>query len=155
MSVLAVPKDKQGVTVCFDKGEKAKGSIFLERYFESLSILNKMTAFLEREDASIFVPFQQESGITEFLNKDHILIVELDNVDVDGLDLAFFVKLNVAIVLSDDSLLTGTLLTEAPAEKSRLSDCLNIPNGFLAVKSGDKLVYVNKHMIKKVMLIAA
>jgi hypothetical protein len=42
-------------------------------------------------------------------------------------------------------------MAEVPREKNRLSDCLNLPHRFLSVKTGGKILYINKKAIQKVV----
>lgn len=152
MSVFVVPKDKQRVAVRFDSGQTEEGSVFLERCADSRDVSRKMTSLLEREDAGVFLPFQREDGATEFLNIGHVVSIGIDCADERSL--TFYVRLNVRMTLSDGNAITGTLLAEAPQEKSRLSDCLNMPSRFITVMTAGKLLYVNRRMVEKVVLAA-
>lgn len=153
MSVFAVPKDKHKVVVRFDSGQTQEGSVFLERGTQDRDVSRKMTEFL---DDAVFLPFQREDGTTEFINISHVVSIEADRPDDSGL--AFHVRLNVKLILADapgsGSAITGTLLAEAPLERSRLSDCLNMPSRFITVVTADKLHYVNRSLVKKAVLAA-
>lgn len=151
MSVFAVPKDKQAIIVHFDNGDKIGGDIFLERAHGVQSIRNRMTAFLESETGNSYFPFRPENGTTEFVNKKHIIAIEFA---YEGQDDSLCVSMNISAVLMNGGSVSGTLIAEVPSELSRLSDCLNQRNNFLAVKTGASMLFLNKNMIKKVMLAA-
>ena len=152
MSVFFVPKDKHKVVVSFDNGQTQEGSVFLERCTQDRDVSRMMAEFLQRTDDSVFLPLQREDGTTEFINTSHVATIETDRPDESGL--AFYVRLNVKLMLADapGGDITGTLLAEAPQERSRLSDCLNMPSRFIAVLTADKLRYVNRRLVKKAVL---
>lgn len=149
MSVFTVPKDKQEISVHFEQGVSSGGMIFLERYPEERSIHSKLSAFLE-EPTSFFPFLVTEKNTTELLNKKQIRAIEIDYAD-KYLEISFMHIEDITVFFKDGSVISGTLLTDAPAALSRLSDCLNFPDKFITVKTGDRLFYINKEMILKVV----
>jgi hypothetical protein len=151
--VLTVPKDRQGVTVRLSGGEVLEGEIFLEFMSELLSTHQKLTAFLEND--TLFFPVKlAKTDTTEFVNKKNVWSVE---VAVPGdresgyFPQLFMHSITVTVHFCDGATISGDLLAEAPREKARLSDCLNMANQFLSVKTGAKICYLNKDALRTVM----
>ncbi len=72
-AALAIPKDRQDVTVHLCGGGVLEGTIFLEYSQPELTLLQKVTAFLEGENT--FFPLRlSEGGATEFINKKNVRI---------------------------------------------------------------------------------
>jgi hypothetical protein len=42
-------------------------------------------------------------------------------------------------------------MAEVPQEKARLSDCLNMSNRFLSIRTGATMCYINKDALQKVV----
>ncbi len=154
-TAFAVPKDKQAVTVVLDSGKALEGVIFLEYAPEELTIHHRMVAFLE--DGSTFFPLAKKNDGTELINKRNIRLIEL-NISGQGdkvnTTISLMYTVNITAVFTDDSTLTGALLADVPLEKARLSDSLNLPDKFLNVKVDDKICYINKGSLRKVVYAA-
>ncbi len=152
-TMFAVPKDRQAVTVRLDKGGLLEGEIFLEPVPGSLSLHHKVTAFLENND--LFFPIRLTvSGTTEFINKKRVRFIEIDfpgGPAEDYFSVQTMQSFPVIALCTDGSGVTGELLAEAPQEKARLSDCLNLPNTFLCMKTDEKMRYINKEALQKVV----
>ncbi len=150
---FAVPKEKQRVTVRLETGAALEGTIFLEYSPGALSVFQKISAFLE--DGSVFFPLLlSATGRTEFINKKNVEIVEADYPEETGtgaVSLSLMRIENITALFKDGSAMSGALMAEVPGEKSRLSDCLNLPNKFLSVRVGGKIHFINKDMIHKVV----
>lgn len=145
-AVFTVPKDRQVVTVRMDNGVTLEGEIFLENFADNLSAHQKVTALLESSNA--FFPIRINStGKTEFLSKKSVRVVEVlfpEDPDNSYFSYRLMRTIPVTALFSDTDSISGELMAEVPAEKARLSDCLNLPDKFLSVKSGEKMCYLNK-----------
>ncbi len=151
---LAVPKDRQDVTIhLLGGGAMIEGTIFLEYASPGLTLLQKVTAFIEGRNA--FFPLQRkESGATEFINKKNVRTVELvysASAEKDSFALSLMYSVDITAVFMNSETVSGTLLAEVPIENARLSDCLNLPNRFLIVKVDGKIRYINKSALQKVV----
>jgi hypothetical protein len=150
---LAVPKDRQGVTVRLLGGGAIEGTIFLEYAPAGLTLLQKVNAFLEESNA--FFPLRlSESGTTEFINKKNVGVIELAytaDEEKDSLALSLMYSVEVTAIFVNDNAISGALLAEVPLERARLSDCLNLPQQFLSIKVDGKICYINKNALQKVM----
>lgn len=146
-SEFAVPKEKQLVSVLLLGGEVHEGNIFLEYYPEARTLHQKIVAFLE--DANDFFPLSA-GGVPEFISKSAIRMVEVRYPEEDEAFSIMHVEL-VTVIFSDGSQVSGDLLADVPAEKMRLSDCLNIPSRFLCTRAYGKVCYINKKAILKVI----
>ena len=152
-TALAVPKDRQDVTVHLSDGGVLEGTIFLEYSQAERTLLQKVTAFLEA--GNTFFPLRlTEGGATEFINKKNVRNVELAysaDAEKDSLALSLMYQVEVTAIFANGSAISGALLAEVPLEKARLSDCLNLPNRFLSVKVDSKICYINKSALQKVV----
>jgi hypothetical protein len=152
-TVFTVPKDRQGVTIRLDKGAALEGEIFLESVSDDLSVHQKVTAFLENNNA--FFPVKvNSSGNTEFVNKKNVRMVDVDfpeGPDTNYFSFRIMRAISVTALFSDGEAVSGELMAEVPEEKARLSDCLNLPDKFLSVKAGGKMRYINKEALQKVV----
>jgi hypothetical protein len=149
---FAVPKDRLSVIIRLEKEASLKGDIFLEYVSETTSMHQKVTAFLEQGNA--FFPIKLSSGITEFVNKTHVRYVAIslpDDPNAQYFSFRPMQAIRVNALFGDGEAIRGELLAEVPAEKTRLSDCLNMQNNFLSVKSDDKICYINKESLQKVV----
>jgi hypothetical protein len=152
-SPYAVPKDRQGVTVHLDEGRAIDGVIFLDADADAHTLHRRMTAFLEGGHA-FFPLLTNHEGKPEFVGKAKVRMVEVENIDAPVLQpelVSVMQMTDVAVEFPDGIITRGTLMSEAPAEKARLSDCLNLPGRFLSVKAGKKLLYINKDLVFRVM----
>jgi hypothetical protein len=150
--VYAVPKHRQNVTVRLDTAISVSGSIFLESAPGANTVHHKVVAFLE--DETMFFPLTLlEGGATEFIRKRNIRMVEAIYEEDEELTtaLGLMQRVSITAVFTDDSSISGELMADVPAEKARLSDCLNLPYHFLIMKVGNAICYVNKYALRKVM----
>lgn len=152
---FAVPKDRQDVAVWLYEGRALTGTIFLDYTAAALDVHHRMVAFLE--DGSIFFPLVLKGGGTEFIHKKNIKLIELNCGD-DGEQLETTFNLmhtvNITAVFTDEGKLSGSLLADVPVEKTRLSDCLNLPDKFLNVRIDTRIYYINKDSLRKVIYAA-
>jgi hypothetical protein len=148
-----VPIDRRAVTVHMDNGAILEGEIFLGLFGDNLSTHQKILALLE--DSSTFFPFMIcKSGKTEFLNKRNVRVVELllpEDPDNHYFSFGRMHTIPITALFSSADSISGELMAEVPEEKTRLSDCLNLPDMFLCVKSGEKVCYLNKETLQKVV----
>ncbi len=150
--LYAVPKFRQNVTVHLDAAASVSGSIFLEPAPGANTAHHKVAAFLE--DEAMFFPLTlQEGGPTEFIRKRNIRMVEATYGEDEELKtaLGLMQRKTITVVFTDNSSISGELLSEVPAEKARLSDCLNLPSLYLVMQVGDNICYVNKYLLRKVV----
>jgi hypothetical protein len=146
-SDLAVPKEKQLVTVHLLGGDTIEGNIFLEYHPDLRTQHLKMMAFLENQ--TDFFPLS--SGRTpEFISKSAIRMVEVHNaVDEASFDI-MHVEL-VTVIFRDGTQVSGDLLADVPDQRRRLSDCLNLTGRFLCTRAYGKVCYISKQAILKVV----
>jgi hypothetical protein len=151
-AALAVPKDRQNVTVHLDAASSVEGSIFLEAAPGANTVHHKVVAFLE--DDTMFFPLTPEGGgAPEFIRKRNIRMVEAaygENEELEAV-LSLMQRVSIMAFFTDDTSVSGELLSEVPAEKTRLSDCLNLPHHFLVVQIDGTICYVNKYALRKVV----
>jgi len=152
-AAFAVPKDRQNITVRLSQGAPLVGEIFMESIAEGLSIHQKITSFIENSTA--FFPIKlAPGGSTEFINKNKVQVFEVsmpEDPETDYFAHLLMQTIPVTVFLNDGSTVSGELLAEVPQEKARLSDCLNMTEKFLVVKSGERMCYVNKSAVQKVV----
>ena len=152
-AIFAVPKDRHAVTVRLDKGIKLEGEIFLEYMASGLSTHQKVTAFLENEN--LFFPIKIiASGMTEFINKKTVQTVVVgfpEDPETGYFSHLLMHSIRVTARFCDGTIVSGNLMAEVPQEKARLSDCLNMSNRFLSVKTGATMCYINKDALQKVV----
>lgn len=151
-AAFTVPKDRLSVSIQLEKGVTLNGEIFLEYVPDTVSLHQKVTAFLENDNA--FFPIKVGNGGTEFVNKTHVRYVEINfPVDPDANYFSFrpMQAIPVKAQFGDGDTVKGELVAEVPAEKARLSDCLNLQNKFLSVKTADKICYINRDTLQKVI----
>ena len=151
-SGLAVPKERQVVTVHLGGGVKREGAVFLESARGGMTLHQKLVAFLDDEAAFFPLTLDDGSG-TEFLQKKNVRMIELEYAaDRERIEQAISIMFTVHVtaVFPDDTSLTGLLIEDVPPEKARLSDCLNLPHAFLCVRTAGTLWYVNKALLRRV-----
>jgi len=152
-NAFTIPKDHQSVTVRFSTGVALEGEIFMESVSEGLSMHQKISAFIEHGNA--FFPIRAIARRnTEFINKNKIQLIEVSLPEDPGT--GYFAdqlmhSIPVTVYLNEGNTVSGELLAEVPQEKNRLSDCLNLTDKFLTVKSGQKMFYINKEALQKVV----
>ena len=149
-SDLAVPKEKQLVTVYLLGGDTIEGDIFLEYNPDLRTPHLKMMAFLENQ--TDFFPLS--SGSTpEFISKSAIRMVEVHSpADEDAFNI-MHVEL-VTVIFRDGTQISGDLLADVPHQRRRLSDCLNLTGRFLCTRAYGKVCYISKQAILKVITAA-
>ena len=152
-TAFQVPKDRQAVIVRLSPGVVVEGEIFMEAFSENLSIHQKISAFIE--DTNSFFPIKViPGGDTEFINKNTIQLVEVsvpDDPETSYFAHLLMQTIPVTAYFRDGDTVSGELMAEVPQEKARLSDCLNLREKFLKVKSGNKMCYINKKTLQKVV----
>ena len=151
---LTVPKDRQEVAVFLKKGARVAGIIFLDHLVAEMPFHQKISAFLE--DGSSFFPLAVGGGNTvEFINKKTVQRIEVDHPksdeELEAVLLNVMVVVNITAFFLDGSTVRGGLLADVPQDKARLSDCLNLPDTFLCIQSGEQFVYINKDAVQKVV----
>jgi hypothetical protein len=80
----------------------------------------------------------------------------VDVVIPDGPESSFFSHLHMHTIpiiahFADGATISGDLMAEVPQEKARLSDCLNMSNRFLSVRTSGIMRYINKQALQKVI----
>ncbi len=150
-TAFAVPKDRQQVVVRMSKDVLLEGEIFLESLSEGQSMHQKIVNFLENDTA--FFPLKvAPAGNTEFIHKSNIQSVSIslpDDPDITYFSGLLLHTIPLAITLPEGDTISGHLMAEVPREKARLSDCLNLPDAFLSIRSQDTVFYINKNAIRK------
>lgn len=151
---FAVPKRRQNVVLHLEEPAIAmQGTIFLEPVHDGIPAYQAVAAFLE--DNSRFFPFLLDrTGQTECINKASILTVEMEyetDRDDSSFPIARLQREEITVVFRSGKEMRGILLAEVPEERSRLSDCLNLPDKFLSIRSKSTIYYINKAAILKVV----
>ena len=151
MKELSIDKNKIQVAITFADGSKGKGEIFLARHAGGYYGGQNVADLLNGDKA--FLPISLESGAVEFISKSQILTIEGELIaddDDEMLSSGLIHQKDVVVVTSGNQTIIGTLLAEVPDERSRLSDCLNLPEKFIRLKSESRYLHINKAMIKKI-----
>jgi hypothetical protein len=152
-AAFAVPKDRQVVTIRLSGNASLEGEIFIESMSESMSIHQKVTAFLE--NSNTFFPIKViPGGNTEFISKKNILSVEVgfpEDPETSYFAHLFMHTIPITAYFYDGHTLSGELMAEVPREKARLSDCLNLASKFIDLKTDNKMCYINKDALLKVV----
>lgn len=144
----AVPKEKQKVTVHLVGGETISGSVFLEFFPEALTLYQKMSSFLE--DGNAFFPLAAETGVPQFVNKSSVRMMKVDHPEEEPSFSLMHIE-EITALFSDGAKISGMLMADVPAERARLSDCLNLTPLFLSVRTGDSILFLNKKSVQKVV----
>ena len=144
---LAIPKEKQLVTVFLLGGDTIEGNIFLEYNPSAQSPHQKMMAFLENEKD--FFPLSSGS-MPEFISKSAIRMVEVHYPEDEEAFNIMHVEL-VTVIFRDGTQVSGDLLADVPDQRRRLSDCLNLTGRFLCTRAYGKVCYISKQAILKVI----
>lgn len=151
-AAYAVPTDRQRISAHLDKGKVLTGDIFLESFTQDLSIHQRVTAFLE--NSNLFFPLKTvEAGKTAFINKYTVGLIEVgisEDPSSEYFSFHLMHSIPVTVELRHGDIINGSLMAEVPEEKARLSDCLNLPNNFLCIKTTDKVFYINMKAIQQV-----
>jgi hypothetical protein len=152
-AAFAVPRDRQGVTVRLGGGAAIEGEIFLEYMHADLSLHQKVTMFLENNN--VFFPLKVDaSGGTAFISKKNVWTVEVgfpEDPETSYFSHLLMQTIPVIAHFCDGTTISGILMAEVPKEKARLSDCLNMQNIFLSVKTDRGMCYINKDALQKVV----
>jgi hypothetical protein len=145
---FAIPKEKQKVTVHLTGGETLPGTIFLEYIPEAVTLHQKVTAFLEDENE--FFPLAADGDGPQFISKRSLRMLEVEYPEEESTFSLMHIE-DITAVFSDGSQVGGMLMADVPAEKARLSDCLNLPGRFLSVWAGGPVLFINKDAVRKVV----
>ncbi len=152
MDELSVRKNRATVTAVFSDGTKIRGEVFLASYSETHYGHQKVADILEGEKLFIPVSIREEDRV-EFINKSLVMILEgeLSSAeDEEKLSIGLYHIEKVRVVFINGEIMEGAMLSEVPRERSRLSDCLNLPDGFISMIKGGRYFYLNKKMVVRV-----
>lgn len=152
MNDLKVTTNEIQATIRFDQDARIEGTIFLGTGQWESSLANRVSAYLE--DAKEFVPFQlKDKEAAELINKNNIRTVEwIEEGSAGGEDELPDTshKQEVTLTFIDNDTITGTLVSDTPRERSRLSDCLNTKEGFIHLIDDKRHIHVNKSVLLRV-----
>ena len=151
MKELSIDKNKLQVAITFADGSRGKGEIFLAHHAGGHHGGQKVADLLNGDKA--FLPISLESGAVEFISKSQILTIEgelVSDEDEEMFSAGLIQQKDVVVVTSGNQTIIGTLLAEVPEERSRLSDCLNLAEGFILLKCDSRYLHINKAMVKKI-----
>jgi len=152
MSDLSIRKDRANITAVFPDGTKIRGEVFLDSYSSKHHGHQKVADLLEDEKSFIPVSIKEEDRV-EFLNRDQIMILEgeLSNEeDEEKLSIGLYNIAKVKVVFINAEIMEGAMISEVPPERSRLSDCLNLPDRFISMIKGGRYFYLNKTNVVRV-----
>lgn len=153
MKDLSIKKEKIEVIVTFADGAKSKGDIFLAPFSGEHHGHQKVADILNGD--KVFLPISMENGAVEFISKAQIMTIEgelIADEDKEMLSAGLIQQIDVSVVTSKNQSIIGALLAEAPQERSRLSDCLNMPEKFIRIQAESRYLHINKAMIKKITI---
>lgn len=145
---FVVPKERQKVAVHLAGGETLFGNIFLEYFPEAATLYQKVAAFLE--DRNEFFPLAAGDGSPQFISKRSVRMVEVEYPQEEPTFSLMHIE-EITAVFDDGSRVGGMLMADVPAEKDRLSDCLNLSGRFLSVRSGGAVLFLNRDSVRKVV----
>lgn len=149
---MRIPMHRLAVRVIPLEGAGLIGTIFLDQSRANQPLYLMVEDYLERENS--FFPFKNETtGDTDFINKETIKMVEWVrlNKEEEGEQYANLMQAQeTRVTFVNGSTLDGTLLSDVPPEKHRLSDCLNIDKKFLIIRTDTDYIHINKAKILKV-----
>ena len=146
-SDLAVPKERQKVSVHLVGGETLSGNIFLEYYPEALTLYQKISAFLE--SANSFFPLTTDAGAPQFISKGSVKMIKVDYPEEEHAFGLMHVE-EISVLFGDGSKVNGMLMADIPPERKRLSDCLNLPVKFLSARTPGAVLFINKETVQRV-----
>ena len=152
MSDLSIRKGKANITAIFTDGTKIRGEVFLASYSETHYGHQKVSDIIEGKKLFIPVSMKEENRV-EFLNRDQIMILEGElssPEDEEKLAIGLYHIEKVRVIFINGETMEGAMISEAPPERSRLSDCLNLPNRFISMIKGGRYFYLNKKMVVRV-----
>lgn len=152
MDDLSVRKGRATITAIFSDGTKIRGEVFLASYSDKHYGHQKVADILEDEKLFIPVSIREEDRV-EFINKNLVMIMEgeLSSAeDEEKLSIGLYHIEKVRVVFINGEIMEGAMLSEVPPERSRLSDCLNLPDGFISMIKGGRYFYLNKKMVIRV-----
>ena len=157
MDELSVRKDRATITAVLPDGTKIRGEVFLASYSDTHYGHQKVADILEGE--KLFIPVsikeegRKEEGRVEFINKDQVMILEgeLSSEEAEEkLAIGLYNIEKIKVLFINGEIIEGAMISEVPKERSRLSDCLNLPDTFISMIKGGRYFYLNKGMITKV-----
>ncbi len=151
MKDLQVTTNEVQATIRFDKDTRIEGTIFLGtgQYHKPLS--SKVSAYLE--DSKEFLPFKlKDAEHADLINKKNIKTVEwLEDENAGEEELAETShRQEITLTFIDNDTITGTLVSDTPRERSRLSDCLNTKESFIHLTDDKRHIHANKKMLLRV-----
>src|SRR5512134_1132480 len=127
---FAIPKDRQPVRVHMGNDSVADGTVFLEFTRQDITMHDRLVLHLE--NANRFFPLATQEGQTEFICKDNVKLIEVEYPDTDDVTFSLKLVFKITANFTDGTRMSGELMVDAPKERSRLSDCLNMPGRFLS-----------------------
>ena len=152
MSDLSIRKGKANITAIFPDGTKIRGEVFLASFSETHYGHQKVSDILEGE--KLFIPvFSKEEERIQFLSRDQIMILEGElssPEEEEKLAIGLYHIEKVRIIFINGDAMEGAMISESPPERSRLSDCLNLPEKFISMIKGGRYFYLNKKSIVRV-----
>ena len=152
MSDLSIRKNKANITAVFSDGTKIRGEVFLAAFSETHYGHQKVSDILEGEN--LFIPvFIKEEERVQFLSRDQIMILEGElssPEDEEKLAIGLYHIEKVRVIFTNGDNMEGAMISEAPPERSRISDCLNLPERFINMIKGGRYFYLNKKSIVRV-----
>ena len=151
-----VPKREVIAEVVLFGQPPASMTIFLSDRAETHSGFERPSDLLNR--AGAFIPAAEKKGGLVLLRRDAVTTLsvlasdELGGGEPRAEDLAAeqATRLQVEIVLEDGSKACGTLTYLMPEGERRLLDFLNLPEGFITLRDGDRIRLVNKNRIARI-----
>lgn len=152
MSDLSIRKNKANVTAVFSDGTKIRGEVFLAAFSETHYGHQKVSDIIEGKKLFIPVSIKDEERV-EFVNRDQIMILEGElssPEDEEKLAIGLYHIEKVRIIFINGDIMEGAMISEAPPERSRLSDCLNLEGRFISMIKGGRYFYLNKRKVVRV-----
>ncbi|MDT8318323.1 MAG: hypothetical protein RQ824_10105 [bacterium] len=152
MSDLSIRKGKANITAVFVDGTKIRGEVFLASFSQTHYGHQKVSDIIEGDKLFIPVSIKDEERV-EFLNRDQVMILEGElssPEDEEKLAIGLYHIQKVRVIFINGEIMEGAMISESPPERSRLSDCLNLPERFISMIKGGRYFYLNKKSVVRV-----
>lgn len=144
-----IPKNQKTIKIHLHDQTILEGIIFIEYTNNEDTTHSRLISFIK--DKNIFFPISVNGEKIEIINKNNVKMFEVYAFELKDQSFALMCTLPATIHFVDSTTIQGDLIADAPTESFRLSDCLNLPPFFIILRVQDKIFYINKMFIKKVI----
>ena len=146
---MRVDKIKRKATIVMSDGQKLDVSFFLSPFSESHS--GGETVFDVVSSQNSFVPLvDNETGEIVFMNKDHLMLIELLERESEPEIDPHPRSAQVQVEMINKEKLNGEVFIDMPQSRSRVSDYFNIFHQFISIHGSHGDLILNKAYIYSV-----